>query len=127
MFQLLGNSYVSRFLCNLIAFMLLGLLGKYRKNEKKERNPQENNSGDLKKVERGRGGSKINSPDTLTRKSEMMWVFFFSFLLFLHSGSNSRTAVECVYDENTKSSQAYDQVTICKCSLYAYLDFHLFS
>lgn len=52
---------------------------------------------------------------------------FFSFLLFLHSGSNSRTAVECVYDENTKSSQAYHQVTICKCSPYAYLDFHLFS
>lgn len=37
MFKLLGNSYISRFLCNLIAFMLLGLLGKYRKNELKRK------------------------------------------------------------------------------------------
>lgn len=35
-------------------------------------NPQENNTGAYRKVEKGGGGSKINSRDTLTRKSEMM-------------------------------------------------------
>lgn len=112
MLKTLGNLNVGGIVCNLIAFMFLGQLGKCASR---------NENGPKRIIAKlvCRGAEESQKSIVLTHwlvkafETEIMCLLLRS---ILNSGSDSRTAAECVHDENSKSRQAYHQVAIRKCS-----------